>query len=97
MTTAILPFVSGVLATLAGVASLFFLRFWRRTEDAFFAFFGAAFGTLALCWVVLALTDATAEYRPYVYLLRLVAFGLIIAAIVKKNARAKRTTDSADR
>ncbi len=95
--TSLLPFLHGVLATLSGVASVFFLRFWRRTEDAFFALFGAAFGTLALCWAVLALTDPAAEYRPYVYALRLLAFGLIIAAIVKKNAGARASASNADR
>lgn len=81
----LLPFLHGVLATLSAVGSLFFLRFWRKTEDAFFALFGASFGTLGLCWAILALTDPAAEYRPYVFVLRLVAFALIIAAIVKKN------------
>ncbi len=86
--TPLLTMLTGISIALSAVASLFFLKFWRSTQDTFFALFSAAFGVLALCWAVLALTDPRAEFRPYVYLLRLVAFALIVAAIVLKNRRA---------
>lgn len=65
-----------------------FQRLWRRTGDRLFAYFLAAFVGLAVERVVLAAVPAQNEYAPFVYLVRLGAFGLIIAGIVGKN-RAK--------
>jgi hypothetical protein len=65
--------------------AVIFLRHWRRSLDALFAAFAAAFGILAIDYGVLALAMVGAEWRPYVYGVRLVAFGLIIAGIVQKN------------
>ena len=82
---AIGPLVFGMLAAGYLVAALFFLRFWRRTGDRLFAFFAAAFALLAVQRVALTLaTPADEEAVPY-YLLRLVAFALILVAIIDKN------------
>lgn len=83
-------FLQTIAATGAWVAGLFFLRFWRDSRDALFAFFGAAFWLLALSWVLLALFSPTEETRPYIYGLRLIAFTLMIAGMVVKN-RDSRT------
>ena len=83
-------FLQGISATGAWVSGLFFLRFWRDSRDQLFAFFGAAFWVLALSWALLALFSPTEEARPYIYGLRLIAFGLMIAGMVGKN-RATRT------
>jgi hypothetical protein len=64
---------------------LFFLRFHRRTRERLFAIFASAFFVLALERVVLSVVNPEAEIRPYVYLIRLAAFLLIIIAIVDKN------------
>ena len=71
------------------IAGLFFLRFHRRTRERLFAIFAASFFVLALERVVLSLVHQNAEFRPYVYLIRLTAFLLIIVAIVDKNRSAK--------
>ena len=70
------------------LAALFFFRFWRRTRDLLFATFGAAFVLLALNQAVVALALLPREEQPYAYLLRLVAFGLLIVAIIRKNVRS---------
>lgn len=88
MTPNVIGFLQTVSATGALVASLFFFRFWRDSGDRLFAFFGAAFGLLALSWTLLGLLSPTDEARPYVYAIRLVAFLLIIVAVIDKN-RAK--------
>lgn len=79
----------GALQAMAGTAALIagvcFLRFWRDTRDRLFVFFALAFWLLAACWMLLAFISPTEETRPYVYAIRLAAFGLIIAAIVDKN------------
>jgi hypothetical protein len=78
-------FLQAVTAMGAWVVGLLFLRFWRDTRDRLFALFGAAFWILSVSYTLLALFSPTEEARPYLYLLRLVAFMLIIAAIADKN------------
>jgi hypothetical protein len=79
------PFILGATTLASLVAALFFLRFWRDTHDRFFCLFAIAFGVDALHRVVLALTLVSQEHEPFVYVGRLVTYGLIIAAIVDKN------------
>jgi hypothetical protein len=86
---AVVGTLHAVAGTAALVAGLCFLRFWRDTRDRLFVFFAVAFWLLALCWMLLALLSPTEEMRPYIYAIRLAAFGLIIAAIVDKNREAR--------
>lgn len=81
-------FLHGATVMGSVACALFFLRFWRQSRDRLFAFFGLAFAALAANWTVLTLFDATDETRHYIYLLRLVAFGLIIFGIWDKNRKA---------
>ena len=77
--------LSGTVFALCCVSGLFFLRFWRKTKDRFFAFFAASFWLMALHrLVVLALRDHN-EHLVAAYLIRLLAFVLILVAIVDKN------------
>lgn len=82
-------FVSGMIGAAYFIVGLFFLRFWRNTGDRLFAFFAAAFWILALQRVILAFIDTTVENVAYVYLVRLVAFSLILIAIIDKNREVK--------
>jgi len=77
--------LSGLIIAGDLVAALFFLKFWRRSADALFAIFSAAFLLLAIGQALLALTDVPVEERSWIYLLRLAAFVLIILGIVHKN------------
>ena len=88
-----IDFLNGANMVASAVASLFFFRFWRQTADSLFASFALAFALLALNWAALAVVPPEYEFRPLVYLLRLAAFALIIAAIVEKN-RGKPSTRS---
>jgi hypothetical protein len=78
-------FLWGASACASWVAGLFFLRFWRETRDRFFGLFAAAFWALSLNWIGLALTEPPDEARTAFYLVRLLAFLLILAAVVDKN------------
>ncbi|HYE30245.1 MAG TPA: DUF5985 family protein [Methylomirabilota bacterium] len=69
----------------------YFFRFWQGTLDRFFAVFAAAFWVLAVERVILLLTNPEDELRPYVYLVRLTAFILIIWAIIDKNRPATKS------
>ena len=82
-------FLSGVIAMGFAMIALFFLRFWRRTEDSLFLTFAIAFGLLGLVQALLALTDFPVEERSFFYLIRLAAFVLILVAIWRKNRQAK--------
>ncbi len=65
--------------------ALFFLRFWRSSGDRFFALFALAFLTFGVNRFVLLFLDEGDEARTAVYAVRLLAFLLIVAAIVDKN------------
>jgi hypothetical protein len=79
--------ISGALFAGYSVAALFFLRFWVTSRDRLFAMFAAAFGILALQRISLALTRTVVEDQSALYLLRLLAFIVILVAIVDKNRR----------
>lgn len=78
-------FVRGALVMGCAVAGLFFLRFYRQARDRLFLLFAAAFWALGLNWVVLAFYRVTQETRHYAFVVRLVAFLIILFAIVDKN------------
>ena len=80
-----IQFLWGANATLCIVAALFFAKFWRRTRDALFLAFAAGFGALAAHWVGLGLLEPGRETRHYHYLLRLLAFTLIVVGVLVKN------------
>lgn len=87
--------ILGALAMASLVAALFFLRFWRDTHDRFFLFFATAFSVDTLHRVALGLTSVSQEQEPFFYVVRLVSYGLIIAAIVDKNCtRGTRGTEA---
>jgi len=80
-------FISGMLAMGYLVAGIFFLRFWRDTRDRLFAMFGAAFFILALQRFGLQFINDVPERVTEWYFVRLLAFILIIAAIIDKNRK----------
>jgi hypothetical protein len=69
------------------VACLFFLRFWARSRDQLFLAFAAAFGLLGFNQILVAWFGSQSDYAAPFYLLRLLAFLIIIAAIVRKNLK----------
>lgn len=84
----LLDFLSGAVTFGFLLASLFFLRFWKRTHDGLFLAFAAAFLLLGVGQGLLALANIPVEERSWLYLFRLAAFGLILIAIIRKNRRA---------
>ena len=83
-------YLSGVATALTAVVILFFLRFWRSTRDRFFLLFAAAFTALGANWGILATTTPEQEGQHWAYIIRLVAFVLILVAIVDKNRSQRR-------
>jgi hypothetical protein len=82
--------IAGAVIMGLATAALFFLRFWTRTRDRLFLYFAAAFGLLAVNRLLVSTLDIAREEQSWVYVIRLVAFCLIIVAILLKNAEAKR-------
>ena len=82
-------FLNGGTATACFGIGLYFLRFWLRTGDRFFVIFGMAFWVFsANRLALLAIGDENEAARTLVYVIRLAAFVLIVAAIVDKNRGA---------
>jgi len=80
-----ISFLSGAATMGFVVAAVFFLRFWRRTGDRFFVAFAVAFLLLALNQALAQWLGDADERVMYTYLLRVLAFVTILAAIVDKN------------
>lgn len=85
-----IEFLSGAVTMGFLVACMFFLRFWRKTSDRFFLAFSIAFLFLALNHALAQWIGAADERIGYTYLLRVLAFVLILAAIVDKNFFPRR-------
>lgn len=85
MGDALTALVSGLLVMGYAVAGLFFLRFWRETRDRLFGIFAGAFWLLALQRLLLALFQNPENEQLWLYGIRLLAFVLILFAILDKN------------
>jgi amino acid transporter len=86
MGNALKVLVSGAMVMGYLTAGLYFLRFWRDTRDRLFAIFAAAFGLLAVQRAALTLAVHGGEQgSAWIYGIRLLAFLLILFAIVDKN------------
>jgi hypothetical protein len=79
--------ISGVLFALDGVVALFFLKYWAASRDRLFLMFAGAFAILGIQRLILAATRQVFEDQALFYTMRLLAFLIIIIAIVDKNRR----------
>ena len=77
--------ITGAIVMGYAVAGLFFARFWRQTRDRLFLIFAISFWLLGTQRLALALTSAVVESDTAFYFVRLLAFLLILAAIIDKN------------
>jgi hypothetical protein len=77
--------LTGAIAMASLVIALLFLRFWRNTGDRFFVYFSLSFFIEGVHRVYSAVDNDHAEDSPLHYLVRLLAYGLILWAILEKN------------
>lgn len=82
--------LAGAIAMASLIISLFFLRFWRSSRDRFFLYFALSFAIEGLHRIYAVMSFAKGEDSPTHYLIRLLAYGLIIWAILEKNLPGKR-------
>ncbi len=78
-------FIYGAVMMGSLVAGTFFLKFWQKTEDRFFALFASAFYLLAIERCIFLFISAENEVHTWVFICRLLAFLAIGAAVVEKN------------
>jgi len=88
--------LSGGMAVAFAAIGLFFFRFWAASRDLLFLLLGSAFSMLSLERVILIMSNFAFvpigdETRHWVYLIRLLAFLLIIYGVIHKN-REKRAS-----
>lgn len=80
-------FLLGVIVTASLTAAGFFWRFYRQTRDNLFLALAAAFAIEGINRMAFLLVDKPSEGSPIIYLVRLVAFLLLLGAIIAKNRR----------
>jgi hypothetical protein len=78
-------FSNGVTCALWFVAALIFLRFYRKSHDRLFMFFAASFAILSFNRIAFLLSSAPDENRTHLYVVRLIAFTVILVGIIDKN------------
>ena len=92
-------FIDGAIMLAFCAAGLFFLRFWTSTRDRLFLLFSIAFAAMAINRLFLTFLasgmDPRSEHHALMYLIRLIAFVIILIAIIDKNLRIKRSMPKA--
>ena len=83
-------FLTGVATAGFLIAAVFFFRFWKTTQDTFFAILGIAFVLFAANQAAVALLEVSREEQSWIYVLRLVGFALLLVAITQKNIPGRR-------
>jgi hypothetical protein len=78
-------FLLGVIVTCSFVAAGFFARFWFATRDLLFLGFAAAFALEGLNRLAFLFLDKPNAGDEYIYIVRLLSYLLILAAIANKN------------
>lgn len=80
-------FISGLLTMGYATAALFFFRFYRSSRDRLFAMFGVAFVLLVIQRALLTFAPRDTGFEIALLLTRLLAYLVILIAIVDKNRR----------
>ena len=88
--------MDGATAMGSLVVALFFLRFWRNSADRFFLYFALSFLVQCAHRIYVALVlQREHDDNPLHYAIRLLAYLLILWAILEKNLpRAKPRNES---
>lgn len=93
----LISFLSGIYMISFAASGLIFFKFYKSTGDRFFKLFGYA------CWLFAAerialffvfdplssLSTVNIESKTWVYLIRMIAFLIIVFAIFDKNRNSK--------
>lgn len=80
-------FLLGIIVTASLTAAVFFLKFWRASRDPLFLAFALTFAIEGVNRIGFLFIDRPNEGSPAIYTVRLLAFLLILGAILRKNRR----------
>ncbi|MGC3982788.1 MAG: DUF5985 family protein [Steroidobacteraceae bacterium] len=83
-------FLLGIIVTASIIAGVFFLKFWRNTGDRLFLAFAIAFIIEGINRIGFLFVAKPNEGSPAIYIVRLIAFLIILAAILAKNSRRSK-------
>jgi hypothetical protein len=78
-------FLLGVIVAASVASALFFLKFWKNTRDGLFLAFSAAFFIEGVNRMGAFFIERPNEGSAAIYIVRLLAFLLILVAIARKN------------
>lgn len=85
MPTDLNQIMAGAIAMGSIVIALFFARFWRSSGDRFFLYFALSFLIEGFHRIYSSVGTPDSEDSPLHYLVRLLAYSLILWAILEKN------------
>lgn len=77
--------ITGTIVAGYLVPGLFFLKFWTQARDRLFTIFATAFWVLGAQRLWLGLAPGDDEHHVWLYIVHLLAFLLILGAILDKN------------
>lgn len=80
-----IEFLSGAVTLAYFLSGVYFLRFWRKTNDRLFLNFALAFWLFAANQLIVSALGTADERSGYTYILRVFGFLLILFAIADKN------------
>jgi hypothetical protein len=91
-----MDFINGLITALHLIAGLLFVKFWLKTHDRLFAMFALAFVMMAVSRIAFSalpyLMRPHSEHAVLVYGVRLLAYAIILAAILDRSRRSRRRT-----
>lgn len=83
-------FLLGVIVMASFTSALYFLKFWRNTRDQLFLAFALAFAIEGANRVGFLFLERPNEGSPAIYVVRLLAFLIILVSILRKNGMRRR-------
>jgi hypothetical protein len=89
--------LNGATAMSCLAVGLFFVRFWRESNDRLFLCLAVAFAVFAMNYAVLGFFPLADERRVYAFALRLVGFVAILAGLMWKNREMREYLKKRDR
>jgi hypothetical protein len=89
--------ISGAVAMASLIIALFFLRFWRNSGDRLFLYFALSFLVQAghRLYAAFPVVAGMDEENPLHYSFRLLAYALILWAVLEKNMPRRKQIEKA--
>jgi hypothetical protein len=84
--------LTGAITFASFAVGLFFLRFWKSTQDRFFLYFALSFWIQGMNRIHIWVEGVASEDSAVIYLIRLLAYVMILVAIWEKNREPRKVT-----